>query len=148
MSLLGEFPKLAGSFFDKTSRPTERYNCVAWAAQENDRWWWPEFYPFSYWPPGFDRVATLEVLISVFQARGYELCENGELEEGYEKVVIYARLNRPTHMARQKPSGIWTSKLGKGMDIDHATPQGIENHKYGKAAQYMKRPREQGGDAQ
>jgi len=44
------FPGLRGSGFVETSPEDIRYNCVAWAAEDKDRWWWPD--EDSYWPEG------------------------------------------------------------------------------------------------
>lgn len=46
------FPKLSGTSYKKTSDDTERYNCLAWAAGDDDRWW-ESGHPFDvgyYWP--------------------------------------------------------------------------------------------------
>jgi len=72
---------------------------------------------------------------------GYQSCDEGELEEHYLKIALYVNTDsKPTHAARQLPSGKWTSKLGKGEDIEHANPAGVEGEIYGTVVQYMKRP--------
>ena len=48
--------------------------------------------------------------------------EDGPLQDGYEKIAIYALDGEPTHAARQLDTGRWTSKLGKHEDIEHDTP--------------------------
>lgn len=93
-----------------------------------------------YWPQGLPYVETLDNFVQAFQTIGYEVCDNAELEHGYEKVAIYvASDGRPKHMARQLPSGMWTSKLGDLWDIMHDNLQGVECDDYGKAIQFLKR---------
>jgi hypothetical protein len=54
--------------------------------------------------------------------------------------VIYVNTQGiPTHMARQLPSGGWTSKLGEAWDIEHQTVQGVEGTSYGRVGQYLKK---------
>lgn len=61
------------------------------------------------------------------------------LEPDYEKIAIYAGTEGPEHVARQKASGLWTSKMGKGRDIDHATLGALEGESYGRVVKIMKR---------
>jgi hypothetical protein len=44
-------------------------------------------------------------------------------------------------MARQLPSGQWTSKLGEMEDIQHAALQQLDGLSYGRVVQYLKRTR-------
>jgi hypothetical protein len=124
--------------FDVTSLQTEDYNCIAWAANDTDRWWWPTN-PDRYWPEGIERKETLESFISAFATLGYHPCANGELEEGLEKVVIYCVGGIPKHMARQFPTGNWTSKLGAQWDIKHYEIQGVNGTIYGEPLQFLAR---------
>lgn len=133
------FPNLQHGGLIVTSKPTLDYNCIGWAAGDSDNWWWPS--TDSYWPEGIDRVNTIENFILAFQTVGYEKCNNGDFESQYEKVALYAISNVPKHMARQLPSGVWTSKLGPKWDIQHATAQCVENNVYGKVVLYMRRYR-------
>lgn len=133
-----EFTKLKDEQYLVTSDSTDEYNCIAWAANDTERWWWP--HPDAYWPTNLPRVETLENFIRAFQTFGYERCEGGVLEAGYTKVAIYLNAQgRPTHMARQLPPGKWTSKLGEAWDIEHQTVQGIEGNAYGQIGQYLKK---------
>ena len=51
---------------------------------------------------------------------GFVLCAGEELEPGVEKIAIFATPDGfPTHAARQRASGRWTSKLGELEDIEH-----------------------------
>ena len=44
-----------------------------------------------------------------------------------------------THAARQLPGGNWTSKLGKGEDIEHDTPDVVAGGLYGEFVRIMRR---------
>jgi len=132
------FPGLAATF-QVTSEETGRYNCIAWAAGDTSRWWWP-LYP-SYWPGDAPREATLEAFDAAFATLGFAPCGDGNTEDGVEKVVLYLRQGVPTHMARQMPSGAWSSKLGEAWDIGHLLPAEVSGRVYGDAVQYLARPR-------
>jgi hypothetical protein len=132
------FPSLASSF-EITSEKTPEYNCIAWAAEDNSRWWCPT--GMSYWPPTAPRQETVDAFIAAFGTLGYSPCPDGNLEERVEKVVVYLSNGVPTHMARQLPTGAWTSKLGQSWDIGHSSPEEVSGSAYGLAVQYLSRPR-------
>jgi hypothetical protein len=136
MSLEQYFPGLRAADYQVTSASDVRYNCVAWAAADVARWWEPS--PRGYWPPGVQRGLTLEVFIQAFALLGYEPCETDALERGVEKVALFASHGEVTHAARQLPSGRWTSKLGVGVDIEHAL-RSLEGGIYGEVAQVLSR---------
>jgi hypothetical protein len=133
------FPKLAAAGYSVTSLATPRYNCIAWAAGEDQRRWWP--FDYCFWPRGVARELTLDAFIAAYRSLGYSPCDSGAREAGYEKVVIYVTASgEPTHAARQLPNGAWTSKLGNADDISHRTPEALEGPQYGVVRQYMRRP--------
>src|SRR5262245_18798205 len=116
------FPKLGLTDFKITSNRDPLYNCIAHAADENDRLWDPLAPPPYYWPPGVPRTPTLASYIAAYAKKGYEPSATFEAEEGYEKVVLYTNQHGvPTHAAKQLPNGRWTSKLGEEEDIEHKT---------------------------
>jgi len=133
------FPNL-NDRFSVTSSQTKIYNCVAWAAGETHRWWWPVDDPRYYWPHEVARDETVECFVRAFETIGYSMCEDREVESGFEKVAIYAdHYQFPTHMARQLLSGTWTSKLGALEDIEHHFLDGLNGSQYGNVVQIMKR---------
>ncbi len=72
---------------------------------------------------------------------GYSECANGSLENGFEKIALYADgEGQVTHAARQLPSGKWTSKLGDLEDIEHSHPEDVGGGDYGEVICYLKRP--------
>jgi hypothetical protein len=140
--LIDAFPNLADSYFRVTSPCDDNYNCIAWAAGEQDRWWWPDRMGIYHWPATVERTESIHSFMKAFKIHGYEPCHNGEIEEGFEKVAIFTGpLGAPTHMARQLDSGKWTSKIGSYEDIEH-TISGVEGDSYGVVANYLKRRRQ------
>lgn len=136
------FPNLIVSEYQKKSDETPDYNCIAWAAGDSSRWWWPS--PFSYWPTEAPQEVTLEGYRAVFELMGYEECGTEELEPGFEKVGIYVDADgSPTHAAKQLENGSWTSKLGSWEDIEHQTLHALEGTGlgYGTIALILRRPR-------
>src|SRR5947207_11785370 len=118
------FPYLVDDSYNITSQQTPSYNCIAWAAGDTARWWWPAG-PY-YWPSLVPREVTVRAFVAAFGSLGYQLANSGEREEGFEKVALYVGpAGRPTHAARQLASGAWTSKLGRLEDVEHGTPRGV-----------------------
>jgi hypothetical protein len=136
------FPGLARGGAQVTSPRDNDYNCIAWAAGDTTKWWWPgPNADEEYWPAGVPREVSLAAFQRAFASLGYTPCEGADLEAGFEKVALFANLqDRPTHAARQLPEGRWTSKLGKMEDIEHALFD-LEGAIYGSVVLVMKRPR-------
>ena len=66
------------------------------------------------------RERTAAAFVAALATLGYQLCEGEALEPAFERIALFADAEgRPTHAARQLPSGVWTSKLGKAEDIEH-----------------------------
>jgi len=137
-----EFPRIKAEGFDRTSDPTPAYNCVAWAANDQARWWWPIGPDHSgceaFWPKKAPRKNTLKAFTLAFKTLKYEQCKDGTFEKGFEKIAIYAIGTTPTHAARQLPDGKWTHKIGRNIDIS-TTLSSVEEGIYGKAVRFMKR---------
>ena len=141
VSLETIFPRLRATGYIITSPASEDYNCIGWAAGENDRWWWPDPLGVDFWPENIPREETFDAFLAAFSALGFEPCSSEALEDGIEKIAVYLNANGlPTHMARQLTSGRWTSKLGKSVDIEHAF-EGLDgSNLYGSVACLLKRP--------
>ena len=135
MSLDNSFPNLSSGQFEVTSEFSLEYNCIAWAAGDNSRWWWPA--GGDYWPID-DASTAVDSFVRAFATLGYEPADDDSLEAGYEKVALYAKAAHVTHAARQLASGRWTSKLGSDVDIEHEL-RGIEGDAYGAVVQLLKR---------
>ena len=139
---MAAFPRLSPTTFALTSPSTGLYNCIAWAADDTTRWWWPVHPRVGYyWPPEARRVLTVEAFVEAFQTLGYEVCDSDKPEPGWEKVAIFASNDVPTHAARQLETGRWTSKLGPEEDIQH-TLHGLQGGYYGDVVLVMKRRRQ------
>ena len=132
------FPALAASQYSVTSPQDRRYNCIAWSAGNVRAWWWPA--PGGYWPPGLPRALSVESFVRLFGSLGYAICDDDVVEEGFEKVALYVGADgMPSHVARQLPSGSWTSKLGRLEDIEHASPDGVCGDQYGSVGRIFRR---------
>ena len=136
------FPRLSTTVFEITSAHDNRYNCVAWAAGDTRRWWWPGEVQFSFWPAGVDRQESIASFAEAFATLGYEVSSSGDHDPELEKVAIFASSDGvPTHMARQLPNGYWTSKLGTLEDITHVDVNGLAGTDYGEVVAFLQRRR-------
>src|SRR5690242_14209910 len=131
------FPKLKSDGGRKTSEATPKCNCIAWSLRRTQKKWYEPkpTYPWEFWPKGVPDDYSLESFIILFEKLGYERCDkiNFAYEFFYKKVAIYADFGiygkqqwEFTHVSDQIDSGVWTSKLGKGIDIQHNTPSSLE----------------------
>jgi hypothetical protein len=138
-----DFPLLTS--YTETSPAAQRYNCIAWAADNDSRWWWPDAANIGYWPPTIQREETVAAFIAAYGLLGYVQCGDGALEAGFEKVALYViRVGTdmvPTHAARQLADGRWTSKLGNCEDIEHDTLEALSGPRYGAPIYFLRRPR-------
>jgi hypothetical protein len=137
------FPGLRTTVYRVTSPRTKDYNCIAWAAGDTLKWWWPTEDPFDeppFWPPGVPREETLSAFVAALGTVGYGPAAGDASEPGFEKGALFADARgTPTHAARQLPNGRWTSKLGKSEDIEHDL-YALEGDMYGAVAHVLKRP--------
>jgi hypothetical protein len=133
-----EFPRLAAHGYTKTSDATPAYNCIAWAANDTTRFWWPA--PSGYWPPKAPRQLRIKAFVLAFQTLGYKKCRDGLPEPSYEKVAIYADNMKATHAARQLPDGAWTHKMGRNIDIV-TNLDAVSGGNYGEVVRFLRRPR-------
>lgn len=144
------FPNHKRSGMYVHSPPVITYNCIAFAAGEDFRLWWPNSAPVAYWPIPDVPDEKVERLVEAFERLGYERCWTGIRRRGFEKVAIYQDENgNMTHAARQGPSGEWESKLGYDVgvchDVRHAHPKCLcgptATGGYGTLYCYMRRKR-------
>jgi hypothetical protein len=131
------FPRLTPGSFRITSPATEDYNCVAWAVGVDNNW----YEPGISWPIPTGYACTEQQLLDFFRLHGFGECAGADLEAEFQKVALYSnQYGTWKHAARQLPSGLWTSKLGKLEDIEHAHPDELGGSDYGEVFQYMRRP--------
>lgn len=85
MNLSDLFPNLTPDNHEVTSEKTIKYNCIAWAARNTDRWWQPGV----HWPIQASREDLgIGDLVLAFKSLGYHECSDGKLELGFEKLAI------------------------------------------------------------
>lgn len=113
------FPKLLRGYI-VLEPATRRYNCIAWAMGDTSRWWHPGS---GYWPAAARRADTVAGVSDMLLSEGFEQADSSEPEPGVRKVTLYAKADRPTHMALQQPNGKWSSKLGDLELIEHDLDQ-------------------------
>jgi len=136
------FPALKSFGYIISSPATIEYNCIAWAAGDNETWWWPDPFKQYYWPSETIREESIDAFVKAFELLGYTICPDAEYEKGYEKVAIYSKPDgKPTHAARQIDSEKWTSKIGKLEDIEHDI-NSLSGSIYGEPVVFLKRLKE------
>ena len=134
------FPQLHGASYEITSPATPDYNCIAWAAIDDSRWWEPDGFGLYYWPESAPRQYTLEAYAEAFRWLGFERSGDPTFEQGWEKVAIFAdKDGKPTHAARELTNGKWTSKLGTLEDIMHPELEHVSGEHYGKPVLILRR---------
>jgi hypothetical protein len=138
-SLEDVFPGLRGQPYQIKSPRDQRYNCIAFAAGESQSWWWPDAAGEDAWPAGVARAETMDAFRDAFATLGYVVCDDDQLEPGFEKVALFALAGVPKHAARQLITGRWLSKLGPREDIEHALHD-LTGMIYGAVVLIMKRP--------
>jgi len=132
MATRGGFPRLTAANCRPTSPYDDGYNCIAWAAGDTERWWWPDAQFQAYWPPGVPRETTIEAFVAAYRLSGYVLRSDPTFELGIRKVSIDALDGRPTHAARQLRDGWWASKVGRDIDVEH-TFEALDGPTYGRS---------------
>jgi len=132
-------PRLVGNY-RRTSDPTINYNCLAWAVENNEKWFDPQPFCAGYfWPKGVPREWNMVNTLRVLEVYGYtEQVENGDLTEGMIKIAVYEDDDgTPTHFARQLANGHWTSKAGELIDFEHDNLECLECEDYGKVSRFV-----------
>jgi hypothetical protein len=115
------FPKLVVGSYERLSKATPRYKCLAFACSDERLWWEAGRYGGRYyWPPDVTQSNSVAAVTQIFLSAGYEPTANREIEPEYEKVAIYVSLEDMEFSHIAKSDGrAWKSKLGKGQDIEH-----------------------------
>ncbi|MBK5219294.1 MAG: hypothetical protein JJE35_05865 [Thermoleophilia bacterium] len=141
--LYAQYPHLRDDPEHKiTSQRTDRYNCVAWVQGKMDQWFDPEI----HWPDGVpepDGDADLDCYLALFSSWGFEECSSADLEEGYLKIAVFAAGDEFQHVAKQLPSGAWSSKGGPLYDFRHgdlAALRGCRVMPKAELSKIMRRP--------
>jgi hypothetical protein len=87
-------------------------------------WWEPGF----HWPQDLTPHSDgdLDCYIELFRRWGFEPCHSGALEPSYLKIAVYAEGRNFHHVAKQLPSGAWSSKSGALHDLRHDSVGALE----------------------
>jgi len=100
----------------------------------------PPVEPWHFWPLGAPLDFSAAGFVEAYKLLGFQLCDNGIPETGFEKIAVYAVANGEFgHASKLMPNGLWSSKLGDWEDISHTTPDLVENQHYGTVRHFMKR---------
>jgi hypothetical protein len=137
-------PNLTDDVCEIKSPLDRTHNCIAFAAGDSTRWWWPS--PDDHWPDGAPREETLEGFVRAFETLGFTVCYDDALEAGCDKIAVFAKDRGdgrlvPTHAAFQLADGRWASKLGKCEDVAHATVEAVHGPAYGTVIRFLARPK-------
>ena len=132
------FPALAGTVYVQTSPSDAKYNCIAWAAGDDKRWWEPDPFGINFWPADAPREYTIEAFQTAFRTLGYQKCNGPQHDEALEKVALFCKAGVPTHASRQLNEVFWTSKLGQEIDISHDL-EAISGKAYGEVSEILAR---------
>jgi len=139
------YPNLHAGNYRDTGEATHDYHCIGWAIGRDDEWWDPaEPEPWEdnfYWPANVPRDYRATSVVMAFESAGFAVCADASLEEGVEKIVLYADGPEFTHAARQLETGKWTSKMDPDERIEHDTPEDLVGPWCGQIATYMQRKR-------
>lgn len=135
------FPNLRENYnWFLRSGQTPRYNCIGWSLSTDMDKIWPDIREQDSWPVTLPRNETFENFAAMYRLCGFVPVSNGNYEMNKEKVVIYIKNGLVSHASRQLASGAWTTKMGGGVDAEHATPEVLEGCGYGSVEGFFVRP--------
>jgi hypothetical protein len=121
-----------------SSPETGDYNCLAWALNDNSKWYESE--DDYCWFDKIDRDNKLSTIQKIFEQIGFNLTRNSEYQVDIERVALFSTDNIDcSHLARQIGKNVWTSKLGSSYDVNH-TLRAIEDGIYGNPILFLERP--------
>jgi len=103
---------------------------------DNSQWWWPRR---GFWPCAVNpNDSVLDAFEALFSEQGWTETDDRTLETGFAKIALYAKNDVITHAARQLPTGEWTSKLGKHVDLAHKIDE-LDGPMYGAVFRIYKK---------
>ena len=134
------FPGLVETGYEVTSPSDPRYNCFAWAAGDQSRWWQPpSLLDGGYYWPSKETRQNRAAVVKAYETLGFRRCDDGATEPGWARIALFEREEVITHAARQLPDGRWTSKLGTQQDIAHQLQALDGTQEYGNVVVFLKR---------
>lgn len=121
------------------------YNCVAFALEIEDTWWWPDKMQIGYWPEGIDREETVDAFLAAFATRGFVPTTRVEYDPTISRLALFCKNGKPMHICREVGSDRWVSKLGRAEDVEHDLKGLPSEYDYGTLHAILARDR--GNDA-
>jgi len=94
------FPNLTRELYEVTEDETDDYNCIAFAAGDKTRWWWPDPWGQYYWPIQ-KRDETVEAFMQMFESLDYKKCKCSLRSRRFE--MEQKELTSKQHQCRINP---------------------------------------------
>src|SRR5205809_62904 len=95
------FPTLKADGYNKSSDYCEDYNCFAFATSETTKRIDPSGQPDCDWPDDILPTKFVSSFLAYYRSKGFVVCDNGDPEEGFEKIALYKNdVEEATHAAR------------------------------------------------
>ena len=133
-------PKLVGENrkIIKTDENLDDFNCIAFTLEIYHSWAGSST---KIWHNPINRYPTLENYIDFYKTYGYEICNNSNYEDNYEKIAIYKDIDNYIGHAAKQFGYMWRSKLGGSYIIEHKLDWlcGFDSYNYGEVSTIMKR---------
>lgn len=114
------FPGLSSTAYKITSKFDPKYNCIAWAAGDSNKWWEPDPMGQYYWPDNAPRDYNISSYQKAYEAIGFVLSEETSANPESTTIALFSKDGQGSHASRQIADDEWTSKLGKNVDISHS----------------------------
>ncbi len=135
--------------WDNASNPTRSYNCMGYVLGVL-KWWQPQDNREGvvrnrryFWPNGIPHDESINGYVQAARTEGFEVCDTGEWEDGYEKITLFFKSVDPekpfTHATRLIAPNRAESKLGPDSDIPHAQDALDDLWFYGTGRVHMRR---------
>ena len=134
------FPNLKSTNYAVISPYDPSYNCIAFAFADTSHWWQQYHVKPHYWPEWIADDDTLDSWIKVAALFGFRDASNSDPEPELDKIAIYAKGEEPQHICFRSGNGLWKSKLGEDVDVEHEALHALEGNIYGVVRICLSRP--------
>jgi hypothetical protein len=134
-------PKLIGK--DYKIIPTENnlnlFNCYAFTIGDYKNW---HGHREDNWPSSIgSRFPSIDNYIKFYNLYGFNICDNDEYDEEFNKIAIYTNNKDWVSHAAKQYNNMWRSKLGTSCILEHELEwiSGFDYNNYGKVHLLMKK---------